>query len=63
MIFDGEGMESPKEEFQFEIESISSRIVQPILDIASDCACNLCYELGFESPDPIAFGEYYVYKL
>ena len=86
-------MESNEEEFQFEIENLSSRplmigdikemfhnidaaykyldtmdesarkVFQPILDIAGDCACNLCYELGFDSPDPIAFGEYYSYKL
>ena len=38
-------------------------IFEPITDGFCDFTCNLCYELGFESPDDIDCNPYYIYRI
>lgn len=37
--------------------------ITPALNIAIDSACNLCYELGFESPEEVDGTPYYIFRL
>lgn len=38
-------------------------ILEPIISIACDEACNLCYELGFEYPEDVAETPYYRFTI